>query len=41
MLQEEWDRVTMEEIRARIREMPGRCKSLAKTGGLPIKSDLW
>jgi hypothetical protein len=30
MLQEEWDKVTMEEIRA----------LMTKTGGLPIKSDL-
>jgi hypothetical protein len=30
----------MEEIRARIIEMPDRCKRLVKTGGAPIKSDL-
>jgi hypothetical protein len=41
LLQEEWDRVTMKEIRARISEMPERCKSLVKTGGKSIKSELW
>lgn len=41
MLQEEWDKVTIEEIRVCIREIPNRCDSLVKTGGKPIKSDLW
>jgi hypothetical protein len=40
-LQEEWAKVTMEEVRTRISEMPGRCKSLIKSGGGPIKSELW
>ena len=39
--QDEWDKITMEEVRARIAEMPNRCKRLVKTGGAPIKSDLW
>jgi hypothetical protein len=39
--QEEWSKITMEEVRARIAEMPARCHSLVKTGGKPIKSDLW
>lgn len=38
---EEWDNITLEEIRARISEMPSRCEQLVKTGGKPIKSDLW
>jgi hypothetical protein len=41
ILQEEWDRVTMEEIRARISEMPQRCKDLVEHGGKALKSDLW
>ena len=39
--QDKWDKITMEEIRARIIEMPDRCKRLVKIGGAPIKSDLW
>ena len=38
---EEWDRITMKEIRARISEMPWRCEQLVKFGGKPIKSELW
>jgi hypothetical protein len=41
VIQHEWSRITMEEVRARISEMPRRCKSLVKSGGGPIKSDLW
>lgn len=41
VLLEEWDRITMEEIRARIAEMPSRCKQLVATGGKGIKSSLW
>ena len=40
-LQEEWNKITMEEVRARIAEMPARCERLTKNGGGPIKSDLW
>ena len=39
-LQEEWAKVTMEEVRIRISEMPKRCKLLIKSGGGPIKSEL-
>ncbi|KIM94531.1 hypothetical protein OIDMADRAFT_135305, partial [Oidiodendron maius Zn] len=39
--QDEWDKITMEEVRARIAEMPDRCKRLVKTDGAPIKSHLW
>ena len=41
ILQEEWSRITLEEVRARISEMPQRCKQLIQTGGKPIKSELW
>ena len=41
ILQEEWDQITQEEIQARIREMPERCKYLVETGGAPYKSSLW
>ena len=40
-LQEEWSKVTMEEVRKRITEMPGRCLRLSKNGGKPIKTALW
>ena len=38
---EEWDKITLKEIRARIREMPWRCRELVRTGDKPIKSALW
>jgi transposase len=38
ILQEEWSKVTMEEIRERIADMPRRCRLLVETGGAPIKS---
>jgi hypothetical protein len=41
VLQDEWSKIIIQEIRTRISEMPGRCKSLVKTGGAPIKSSLW
>ena len=40
-IQEEWDRITLEDIRKCIRDMPRRCDLLIKTGGQPIKSALW
>ncbi|KAE9366382.1 hypothetical protein N431DRAFT_438767, partial [Stipitochalara longipes BDJ] len=40
-LQEEWSKVTMEEVRRRIKDMPGRCARLIKNGGKPIKTALW
>ncbi|KAH6721846.1 hypothetical protein BKA61DRAFT_700793 [Leptodontidium sp. MPI-SDFR-AT-0119] len=40
-IQEEWDKVTMQEIRARISNMPGRCERLTKNGGKAIKTALW
>ena len=41
IIQEEWHKINISEIRARIAEMPKRCKLLAETGGKPIKSALW
>lgn len=40
-LQEEWDKITLEEIRERIRDMPRRCDLLVSTGGKPIKLAMW
>jgi len=40
ILQEEWSKITMEEVRRRIREMPERCEKLIKSGGGPINSDV-
>ena len=40
ILQEEWSRITMEEIRARITEMPERCQKLKTYSGKPIRSKL-
>ncbi len=41
ILQEEWDKITMEEIRARIMEISQRCKDLVEYGGKSLESDLW
>jgi len=41
ILQEEWSKITMEEVRARIRDMPRRCQVLVSTGGKPIKTAQW
>ena len=40
ILEEEWDKIIMQEIRAYISEMPGRCQKLVNSGGGPIKSKL-
>ena len=40
-LQEEWDKITMEEIRFRIADMPRRCAQLVKSGGKPIRGNKW
>ncbi|KAF2726413.1 hypothetical protein EJ04DRAFT_453448 [Polyplosphaeria fusca] len=40
-LQEEWKAITIDQVRARIQEMPWRCGELSKTGGERIKSQLW
>jgi len=41
ILQEEWNKITLEEIRERIAEMPERCQRLVNTGGAPIKGAKW
>jgi transposase len=41
ILQEEWSKITIEEVRRRIREMPERCEKLIKWGSGPVKSDVW
>jgi hypothetical protein len=38
-LQEEWDKITMQEIRDRIADMPRRCAELIRCGGKPIKGN--
>ena len=40
MIQEEWSKITIEEVRARITEMPDRCKRVVVySEGKPVKSD--
>ena len=41
VLLDEWDKITMEDIRDRISEMPERCIKLIETGGKAIKSARW
>ncbi len=38
-LQEEWDKITIEEIRFRIADLPRRCAQLVKYGGKPIRGN--
>ena len=38
---EEWDKITLDDIRKRIAEMPTRCKKLVATGGERIRSKVW
>ncbi|KAF2187147.1 hypothetical protein K469DRAFT_487579, partial [Zopfia rhizophila CBS 207.26] len=33
ILQQEWDKIPMEEVRARIMEMPWRCREMVRSGG--------
>jgi hypothetical protein len=40
-IQREWDRVTIAQIRRRIREMPWRCKRVQELKGERIRSLLW
>jgi hypothetical protein len=40
-LQEEWDKITMDEIRFRIADMPRRCAELVKCGKKPIRGNKW
>ena len=41
VLQDEWSKITMSEVRTYIAEMPDRYKRLVESGGKPIKSNLW
>jgi hypothetical protein len=40
-LQEEWDKITLKEIRSRISDMPGRCRRLINNDGKAIKTAKW
>jgi transposase len=40
-IQAEWDKISIEEIRDRIREMPKRCKLVQEKPQVRIKSELW
>jgi hypothetical protein len=40
-IQQEWDNVTIAQIRRRIREMPWRCKRVQELQGERIRSSLW
>ena len=38
-LQQEWDKITLEEIRHRIADMPRRCAELIRSNGKPIRGN--
>ena len=40
-LQEEWDKITIEEIQDRIADMPRRCAELVRCSGKPIRGNKW
>jgi hypothetical protein len=40
-IQREWDRITIAQIRRRIREMPWRCKRVQELKGERVRSELW
>ena len=40
-IQREWDRITLEDIRKRIREMPWRCKKVVELEGKRVRSSVW
>jgi hypothetical protein len=40
-LQKEWDKITLEEIRSRIGDMPGRCCCFINNRGKAIKTAKW
>ena len=40
-IQQEWDKITIAQIRKRIREMPWRCKRIQELNGERIRSELW
>ncbi|KAF1978128.1 hypothetical protein BU23DRAFT_550225 [Bimuria novae-zelandiae CBS 107.79] len=41
ILREEWERITIKEIREIISEMPWRCQQLCQSGGDKIRSQKW
>ena len=40
-IQDEWDKITIKEIRDRIKDMPRRCIRVKNNGGKPIKTAKW
>lgn len=40
-IEAEWAKITIQDIRKRIMEMPERCKRVVKSGGQPIRSAVW
>ncbi|OCK72642.1 hypothetical protein K432DRAFT_316165, partial [Lepidopterella palustris CBS 459.81] len=40
-IQAEWDKITITDIRKRIREMPWRCKRVQELNGKRIRTDAW
>ena len=38
---EEWDKISLLQIRRLIADMPRRCKVVVETGGIPIRNELW
>jgi DDE superfamily endonuclease len=40
-IQEEWDLITLEQIRDRIANMPRRCAELLRSKGGPIRGNKW
>ncbi|KAF1952788.1 hypothetical protein CC80DRAFT_421823, partial [Byssothecium circinans] len=41
ILTQEWDKITLQEIRTFIAEMPARCNAVIAVGGERIRSDVW
>jgi transposase len=41
IMEEEWKKITIEEVRSRVEEMPWRCQELLRNGGQPIKTKHW
>jgi uncharacterized protein YcbX len=40
-LQEEWDKITINEIRFHIANMLKRCVKVRRSGGKPIRGNKW
>lgn len=38
---EEWNKITVEEIRQRIKDMPRRCKEFPRNGGARLEGEKW